>query len=520
MGEPARVPRRAVVALPALLLGACSAEQALPAKSGTAAVRTPPGPTTPVAAVDWVVLENGLPGTTWRRPVEATATDAQLCGYPLDVVVSAGEPLRLALRSALGPCDVTVLRLGHYGGAGAREVHRVRGVTPSAKPEPRVDPHDHCVTAGWDPDVEVATEGWRPGAYLVVLEAGGRWRYTTFVVRSEESRGRLVLVLATATWAAYNTWGGWSLYRGPTRADPRAHRVSHDRPQDGNGAPKLLSYEAAALRLAESLGLPVAYLTSADLEDSARVAGATGIVSLGHDEYWSPQMRDVVTAARDAGTNLAFLGANACYWRARHEDAGRSVVCYKVDARLDPVTGRGRTWLWRRGDPPEPENSLTGMLYECFPAEGAFTVHEPASWLFEGTGVRRGDTFPGIVGTEVDRAYPVAGTPASLEVVAHTPVVGGPGVHTHSDLTYYRAASGAGVVAVGTMRWTWALLGPSSRLGVTAESADLVRRTTANLLRGLATPLLGDARPPRPNLAGLGASPSTSTGTGGPVGPR
>jgi hypothetical protein len=158
------------------------------------------------------------------------------------------------------------------------------------------------------------------------------------------------------------------------------------------------------------------------------------------------------------------------------------------------------------------------MLYECFPAEGSLTVHAPESWIFAGTGVRRGDRFPGIVGTEVDRAYPITGTPGSLEVVAHSPVTGGPGVHTFSDLTYYRAASGAGVVATGTMRWTAALAGANRRLGITPAGVDLVRAVTATMLRELATPRLGDRHAPRPNLASIGASPSTRTGTGGAIG--
>ena len=41
---------------------------------------------------------------------------------------------------------------------------------------------------------------------------------------------------------------------------------------------------------------------------------------MGHDEYWTPAMRREVTRARDAGTNLAFLGANTMYWRVRLED--------------------------------------------------------------------------------------------------------------------------------------------------------------------------------------------------------
>ena len=41
--------------------------------------------------------------------------------------------------------------------------------------------------------------------------------------------------------------------------------------------------------------------------------GASALVSLGHDEYWAPPERANVTAARDAGMNVAFLGANAMF---------------------------------------------------------------------------------------------------------------------------------------------------------------------------------------------------------------
>ena len=35
------------------------------------------------------------------------------------------------------------------------------------------------------------------------------------------------------------------------------------------------------------------------------------VLSVGHDEYWSQEMRDAVTAARDAGVNLGFFTANS-----------------------------------------------------------------------------------------------------------------------------------------------------------------------------------------------------------------
>ena len=88
-------------------------------------------------------------------------------------------------------------------------------------------------------------------------------------------------------------------------------------------------------------------------------------------------MRRAVTDARDAGTNLAFLSANTMYWRIRLADSplgpDRLVIGYKHDATsADPARNRrpaATTARWRDSPHPNPENSLTGTLYECYPVD-------------------------------------------------------------------------------------------------------------------------------------------------------
>jgi len=257
-------------------------------------------------------------------------------------------------------------------------------------------------------------------------------------------------VNAVTTYQAYNRWGGYFLYMGPNGSfDTRASKVSHDRPYDENGARIVLQYESAIIARAERLGLPLAYLTGSQLDADPHVlAGAAGVVSLGHDEYWTTGMRATLTRARDAGTNVAFLGANAVYWRTRladHVDGDpRTVVGYK-SATADPVQGPTTTTHWRGAPDPDPENSLVGTLYEDFPASGPLVVTDPGFFLFRGTGTRAGTAYPGLIGTEINRAYPVAGTPPSLRVVAHSPVTG-PAGPTFADAVYYTVPSGAGGV--------------------------------------------------------------------------
>jgi hypothetical protein len=497
---------------------------ARPASVGTT---QPSSPTVhpPRSARTAALAENTRPGTTaWRLPANRLAGPLELAGYAGRASVRSGQPFRLYVTSTAGAFTVRAFRLGWYGGSGARLLWTSPTVPGRAQPAPTIGP-DRMVSTNWKPALTVPTTGWPAGAYLLLLTAAnGKEKYVPITVRSNSTRGAVVIVDAVNTYQAYNAWGGYSLYHGPNKSfATRSYRVTFDRPYDREGAHFLIQSELPLIQLAERSGVPLAYLTSLDLAaDPHALTGARGMVSAGHDEYWTPAMRATVTKARDAGTNLAFLGANADYWRVRYEPSPlgpqRIIAGYK-DASADPVKNRPDTTVkWRSAPFPRPENSLTGMLYECFPAEGSFVVRDPGFFLFAGTGARKGSSYPGLVATEVDRAYPISGTPANLQVIAHSPVTCGPGRHTFSDATYYTVPSGAGVFATGSMQWVPALRGPDSKHSLRAPAVAFARKLTLNLLQAMAAGPLGRRHPARADLATLGASPSTSTGTGGSVG--
>ncbi len=105
---------------------------------------------------------------------------------------------------------------------------------------------------------------------------------------------------------------------------------------DLNGAQMFLTYERNVVRLAERMGLPLAYATSMDIAADPRLLeGASAPISPGHDEYWTPAERAHVTAARDAGVNLAFLGANAMFRRIRLEASARACAAARPARRSD-----------------------------------------------------------------------------------------------------------------------------------------------------------------------------------------
>ena len=517
-----KVSRRLVLGA-AALLGGCTlgdgpegAQGGSPGSSASGSAE----PARPTHDPLWVRVENAKKGDSrWNLGRRADADE--LGGFCDRVSVLPGESVGLRISSALGPVTVSAHRMGWYAGVHGREVWRSPGVIDVGRQPPATTDELGVVTAPWEESVRVDTTGWPEGSYVFRIGVGSSACWTPLTVRTADPTGRLMLVNAVSTWQAYNQWGGHSLYKGPDDGfGTRSRGVSFDRPYDGSGAVRLMADEISTIRFVERLGFDIGYTTSTDLHSRPEaVAGAVGIVSLGHDEYWSVPMRRAVERARDSGSNVAFLGANACYWRIRLEDSAigphRRVVCYK-SASEDPVHQSPEvTDLWRRGPSADPENSLTGMLYEAFPANGPMVVHDAGHWLLAGTGARRGDAFRGLNGIEVDRAYPVSGTPETLQVVMHSPIPapGGRGM-THADMTYYTVPSGAGVVATGSMVFSKAFEEPLEEYDITKDSVTFARAVGQNLFTEMSRGPLGTRHPATSNLAALGASPDTRSGTG------
>ncbi|MFC4030391.1 N,N-dimethylformamidase beta subunit family domain-containing protein [Streptomyces polygonati] len=457
--------------------------------------------------------ERGRPGDAdWR--IRSTGPADAVQGYTDKVSVLPGEDFTLHVSTTAPGFRVSAYRVGWYGGAQARRVWRSGRVPGRVQGRARLVPATRTIRADWEPTLRVRTDDWPEGAYLLRLDAeNGHQRYVPLIVRSVSGIGKTVLMHAPATWQAYNLWGGYSLYEGQGGAYAyRSMAVSFDRPYDRSGAEKFLVYERAVVVLAERLGIPLAYTTGPDVHLAPAVLrGATAAVALGHDEYWTPEQRRHVTAARDAGTNLAFLGANTCYRRVRLERGPsgpvRTVVCYKTDYAADPYLAKHpsmATTDFRSHPAADPESALTGVIYEGFPTDAPYVVERPGHWLFAGTGVGRGESFDHLVGVEYDRVVPHFTAPSPLEIVAHSPLVCH-GRASHADSAYYTVPSGAGVFASGTMRWVEALMagtGDDGRdHGMDARAREFVTRTTENLLRAFAEGPAGGKRPaPRDNV--------------------
>jgi len=468
-----------------------------------------PAARVPLPLLD-VAAENALPGSPgWKIPKPRVADDHQLSAFADRVSVLPGEPFRLLVSTPAPRFTVTAYRMGWYGGAEARAVWKSGGVAGRVQRPAKVSPGTRTVSVRWDPSLSVPTGGWPEGMYLLRLDtSAGKARYVPIVVRSRSARDRLVLMHAVNTWQAYNEWGGYSLYSGPDGSfSSRSYAVSFDRPYDGNGAGKYFFFEDETVHRAERLGLPLAYITNAEPGRDQRILdGARGLVSLGHDEYWTADMKRNATVARDKGVNLAFLGANALYWRVRYADTDlgkdRLLVGYK-SATLDPIRTRdprNTTAKFRDEPAADPEISLVGQPYDCFPASPApYTVADPTFFLFKGTGARKGSSYSGLIGIEVDRVRAGDLTPRPLQVVAKSRTKCG-SEPTWSTSVYYTVESGAGVFSTGTMLWVYATRGPTASRGIDEAAARFARRVTDNLLREMSQGPMGRRHPARDNL--------------------
>jgi hypothetical protein len=231
------------------------------------------------------------------------------------------------------------------------------------------------------------------------------------------------------------------------------------------------------------------------------------LVSLGHDEYWSSDMRRGALAARKHGINLAFLGANDVYRHIRLAASplgkDRREIDYKV-ASEDPLYGIDNaevTSQWREPPVPRPESLLLGALYQCNPVQADMVISAASSWVFDGTGLGNGDRLPGAIQLEYDRVDGHLPTPASVQILAHSPLTCR-GRSDFSDLTYYTTRSGGGVIDIASQGWVKLLTCQPPQQTTSCNQRAV--RITANILRMFALGPAGVDHPSKPNLAAFG----------------
>lgn len=486
-----------------------------------------------------VACENTKAGAPEGWEVQGSG-DSTIQGFATSMSVNKGGTISFKIKSSTPSYRIDIMRLGYYGGAGARTI--ASNLTPTstaAQPACQtfadsglVDCGNWSVSRTWTvPSTAVS------GVYIanLVRNDNGSNSHITFVVRDDASTSDLMVQTSDSTWQAYNAYGGNSLYKCPAVCPPgnprgyqAAYKVSYNRPFTtavDSSTSWIMNAEYAMIRFVERMGYDATYASQIDTESSpALIRNHKIFISSGHDEYWSKNQRDNVTAARDAGVNLAFFSGNEVFWRTRYENANRTLVSYKdthFDAAADPVEWTG-TWNDPRvaSDNP-PQNNLTGQLFIV--NEGTSEIMVPAQYkslrmwrntavtaLAAGQSLRLGEATLGYEWDEdPDNGYRPPGqfrlsstTVSGLQTfVDYGTTLNNSGTATH-NLTTYRAPSGALVFGAGTVQWSWGL-----------DTANPLRTTPDRNMQQATVNLFADmgAQPANliPNV--VGATKSTDT---------
>jgi hypothetical protein len=261
---------------------------------------------------------------------------------------------------------------------------------------------------------------WESGAYIArfvpveqediraLADPGHPEDAALFVVKNRVASSKILYKLPLFTYHAYNELGNpcGSLYTGGY------NKLTLHRPGGGVGgrpwdryfpddydpsSPRqtFWHWDAPFIRWLERRCFAVDYCTDLDIHKNFGNFLETYrlLLSVGHDEYWSEQMRRNVEAFVENGGNVAFFSGNTCWWRFHLVEGNAAFVCDKTKLAGD---GQKRE-QWFNVD---PENRLTGVSSRNGGGQWwgkrepiGYRVQHAEHWIFEGTGLRDGDTF-------------------------------------------------------------------------------------------------------------------------------
>lgn len=394
-----------------------------------------------------IVEENRKPGSRdWQltrvRYDKSEQRTALIEGYCSRQSLKAGEKLDIMVSTDPGvPYELDIYRTGYYGGTGARLMKKIGPLQgrPQTVPTPGEMNIHECK---WDVSTSfVIPDDWLSGVYLGKLKTlpGSEdlpyWEsYIIFIV-TDERPVDLLFQCSDNTWQAYNRWpSNYSIYTHPKGIQGPWAKVSFDRPYGRQaqymdivndplsfGSGEFISFERPFSYFLEAEGYDVAYCANCDMLTPDRGLKAKAFLSIGHDEYWDIRQFKSAEKLKESGVNLLFFSGNSVCWVSPFTDseAGRPnrriIRGGPYGADNDYANDRRRL----HGPFPErgPDEGLLMGVRNIEPVNGGgdWIIVKPTHWMFKGTGVRKGDRIPGLIGWEFHGDAPDL---PGLEVVA------------------------------------------------------------------------------------------------------
>lgn len=444
---------------------------------------------------EWMLINTKIdPATKYRCP--------WIEGYCSHSSISAGEKLQIFVSTTpVSPFSVEIYRLGYYGGDGGRLVKELGEFEGISQPEPPIG-EKRLRQCDWKPSVELTIPfEWLSGVYVGKLTAkdSGIQSYVIFTIK-DPRKCDLLFQCSDNTWQAYNRWPSqFALYD-----DGKSEwywgggvQVSYRRPYGkycqifdaplSTGSGEFFLWEFPFAFWLEQKGYDVSYVSNLDTHREPQLLDrCKGFLSVGHDEYWTIEMFRNVQSAIGRGVGVGFFSGNA--------------VCGRIEFNKD-LTAFERVGVY---GPPGGTHEFTSMstlkherpyanelvgAHSTGPVTGGadWICTMPDHWLYAGTGMKKGDAVPGLIGWEWH------GDPApipGLEVVSTGPTQSAPGKlngGTYTGTVYY-GPKGNVVFNAATCWWADGLSEPPGYVRPSVYTSPRgpdarVQRMTENVLK-------------------------------------
>lgn len=379
----------------------------------------------------------------------STEATAALQGYATTLDVRRGSRATFAVSSTFPSYTASVLRLAP--GTGAVQVRGAVTVPGGL----RLLPSDFRTGGCRWPDsfsVDVPAS-WPSGLYAVRLEGpAGLRRHIPFTVRPVQPSAPIVVLLPTNTYRAYEHWGGHNQYTVGEAGRRRTMSLLQpyaNVPTTSNGRKDHTWYsDQLLLRWMTGQGIAFDAYEDQDLHVSADwLLGYQALVLTTHPEYWTETMRTNLIGWLGTGGRLIYTGGNGLYERVTYDPARKALTFRRSDGSRDVYREAGL-----------PESQILGIAYDpsTWGSNASFRVARDHA-LFEGTGLRVGDTFGATgyngpaSGWEVDARLGLAGDARPEEVIAE-------GLHTRrSSMVFMERPNGGFVFGAGSLTFNGAL---------------------------------------------------------------
>jgi hypothetical protein len=267
---------------------------------------------------------------------------------------------------------------------------------------------------------------WVSGVYLGRLttipesDQEPYWQsYVIFVVVDDRPCD-VLFQCSDNTWQAYNTWPSkYSVYTHPKGNQGPWADVSFDRPYGREaqfdsvvndpltqGSGEYLPLEFPLAFWLEQHGYDVSYCCNSDMLTPDRGLKAKAFISVGHDEYWDIRQFRSVETMRDQGVSLLFLSGNSVCWVSPFRDGfdGRRNRIffrggpYGADRPITEARAKEHGPFPERG--PDEGFLMGARNVEPVNGGGDWICTMPEHWIFQGTGIKQGESIPGLVGWE------------------------------------------------------------------------------------------------------------------------